>query len=147
MTTFIFFVCCILAAVAELVLFFMGANMKYPSKTKFAAIFAAMAAVAVGLWIAYKALPEPSGCANVFFILLEAALGIFLFIGLLQTSLVRFVIGIVVAILLCRGAYWLFAMGVADGSIIGGLIAAAIVIVAVSLAFGAILQLKKWLAK
>ena len=143
MTTFLFFVCCILAAVAELVLFFMGANMKYPSKTKFAAIFAAMAAVAVGLWIAYKALPEPSGCANVFFILLEAALGIFLFIGLLQTSLVRFVIGIVVAILLCRGAYWLFAMGVADGSFLGSLIAAAIVIVAVILAFGVILKLKK----
>ncbi len=143
MTTFIFFVCCILAAVAELVLFFMGANMKYPSKTKFAAIFAAMAAVAVGLWFAYKALPEPSGCANVFFILLEVALGFLLVVGLLQTRLVRIVIGIVVAILLCRGAYWLFAMGVADGSFLGSLIAAAIVIVAVILAFGAILKLKK----
>lgn len=143
MTTFIFFVCCILAAVAELVLFFMGANMKYPSKTKFAAIFAAMAAVAVGLWIAYKALPEPSGCANVFFILLEVALGFLLVVGLLQTRLVRIVIGIVVAILLCRGAYWLFAMGVADGSFLGSLIAAAIVIVAVILAFGVILKLKK----
>lgn len=143
MTTFIFFVCCILAAAAELCLFFMGANMKYPTKAKFAAIFAGMIAVAVGLWLAYKALPEPSGCANVFFILLEAALGIFLFIGLLQTSLVRFVIGIVVAILLCRGAYWLFAMGVADGSFLGSLIAAAIVIVAVILAFGVILKLKK----
>lgn len=147
MNTFIFFICCVLAAVAELALFFAGANMKYPTKTKFAAIFAAMAAVAVGLWIAYKALPEPTGCANVFFILMEAALGVYIFIGLLQTRLVRFVIGIVVVALLCRGAYWLFAMGVADGSILGSLIAAAIVIVAVILAFGAILKLKKKLAK
>ena len=121
--------------------------MKYPSKTKFAAIFAAMAAVAVGLWIAYKALPEPTGCANVIFILIEVALGFLLVVGLLQTRLVRFVIGIVVVILLCRGAYWLFAMGVADGSFLGSCIAAAIVIVAVILAFGAILQLKKKLAK
>ncbi len=143
MTTFFFFLICCAAAVAELALFFAGANMKYPTKTKFAAIFAAMAAVAFGLWIAYKALPEPSGCANTVFILMEAALGIFLFIGLLQTRLVRFVIGIVVAILLCRGAYWLFSMGVADGSFLGSLIAAAIVIVAVILAFGAILKLKK----
>lgn len=147
MTTFLFFICCILAAAAELCLFFMGANMKYPTKTKFAAIFVAMIAVAVGLWFAYKALPEPSGCANTVFILMEAALGIFLFIGLLQTRLVRFVIGIVVVILLCRGAYWLFSMGVADGGILGSGIAAAIVIVAVILAFGAILKLKKKLAK
>ncbi len=147
MNTFIFFICCVVAAAAELALFFVGANMKYPSKTKFAVIFAAMAAVAFGLWIAYKALPEPSGCANTIFILMEAALGIFIFIGLLQTRLVRFVIGIVVVALLCRGAYWLFAMGVADGSILGSCIAAAIVIVAVILAFGGILTLKKKLAK
>lgn len=147
MTTFLFFICCVLAAAAELALFFMGANMKYPSKMKFAAVFVAMIAVAVGLWFAYKALPEPTGCANVFFILLEVALGFLLVVGLLQTRLVRIVIGIVVAILLCRGAYWLFAMGVADGSFLGSGIAAAIVIVAVILAFGAILQLKKKLAK
>ena len=147
MTTFVFFICCVVAAAAELALFFMGANMKYPTKMKFAAIFAAMAAVAFGLWFAYKALPEPTGCANVFFILMEAALGIWIFIGLLQTRLARFVIGGIVVILLCRGAYWLFAMGVADGSILGSGIAAAIVIVAVILAFGAILKLKKKLAK
>lgn len=147
MTTFLFFICCVVAAVAELALFFMGANMKYPTKTKFAAIFAAMAAVAFGLWFAYKALPEPTGCANTVFILMEAALGIWIFIGLLQTRLVRFLIGGIVVILLCRGAYWLFANGVADGSILGSGIAAAIVIVAVILAFGGILTLKKKLAK
>ena len=147
MTIGLFFLCCVIAALAEITLIFVGGNIKYPTKTKFAAIFAAMAAVAVGLWIAYKALPEPTGCANVFFILLEVALGFLLVVGLLQTRLVRIVIVVVVVILLCYGAYWLLAMGVADGSIIGSLIVAAIVVVAAILAFGAILQLKKKLTK
>lgn len=147
MTTFVFFVCCILAAAAELCLFFMGANMKYPSLAKMAAIFAAMAAVAFGLWIAYQALPEPSGCASTVFIVLEAAVGIFLFIGFLQAYLGYILIVGIVVVLLRYVIPWLFANGIADGSIIGSLIAAAIVIVAVSLAFGAILQLKKKLTK
>lgn len=147
MTTFLFFICCVLAVVAEICLFCVGINIKYPTMAKFAAIFAGMIAVAVGLWIAYQALPEPTGCADVLFIVLEAAVGIFLFIGLLQAYLGYVLVVAIVVILLRYVIPWLFANGVADGSIIGSLIAAAIVVVAAILAFGAILQLKKKLSK